>query len=107
MKKKIHPQYHTDAVITCACGNSFTTGSTVKQITVELCHKCHPFYTGKQRIVDTENLVKKFKERESAAKKEVVVSKKQKRQKRQAKVQEIKGKKEVTLKDMFKNLQKQ
>ena len=106
MKKKIHPQYNTDTVVTCACGNTFTTGSTTKQIKVELCSKCHPFYTGKQRIVDTENLVKKFEAKQKAAKKETVKTKKAKRRARQSKVQEIKAKKSVTLKDMFKQLQK-
>ena len=106
MKKKIHPQYYTDTVVTCACGNSFTTGATVKQISVELCSKCHPFYTGKQRIVDTENLVKKFESKQKAARKDSLKIKKAKRKARQSKVKEIKGSREVTLKDMFQQLQK-
>jgi large subunit ribosomal protein L31 len=105
MKKKTHPQYYIDAKVTCACGNSFTTGSTVQTIHVELCSKCHPFYTGKQRIVDTENLVKKFENRRKAAKTDATKSKKEKRQARRAKVTEIKGGKKVTLKDMLKQLQ--
>ena len=62
MKQKIHPQYH-DCEVTCACGNKFTTGSTLKEIRVELCNKCHPFYTGKQKLVDTAGRVEKFQER--------------------------------------------
>ena len=63
MKQKIHPQYHDDCVVTCACGNTFTTGSTKKEIRIELCNKCHPFYTGKQKFVDTARRVEKFQER--------------------------------------------
>lgn len=60
MKKNIQPQVYTDAVVTCACGNSFTTTSTQKAITVEICGSCHPFYTGQQRFVDTEGRIDKF-----------------------------------------------
>lgn len=65
MKTKIHPEYNNDCVVTCACGNSFTTGSTMKEIRVELCNKCHPFYTGKQKFVDTARRVEKFQEKAS------------------------------------------
>ncbi|OGL88432.1 50S ribosomal protein L31 [Candidatus Uhrbacteria bacterium RIFCSPLOWO2_02_FULL_51_9] len=68
MKTDIHPTYYPEAKVTCACGNTFTTGSTVEKITVELCNKCHPFYTGKQKFVDTARRVEKFQER--TAKKE-------------------------------------
>ena len=63
MKEKIHPQYYPDAKITCACGNSFSVGSTVKEIQVEICSDCHPFYTGKQKLVDTARRVEKFQSR--------------------------------------------
>ena len=63
MRKDIHPEYFKDAKVTCACGNSFVTGSTLKEIRVELCNKCHPFYTGKQKFVDTARRVEKFQER--------------------------------------------
>ena len=63
MKEKIHPEFHDDAVVTCSCGNTFTTGSTQKQIRVEVCSKCHPFFTGSRRIVDTEGRVERFKRR--------------------------------------------
>jgi large subunit ribosomal protein L31 len=61
MKKSIHPKYNKEAKITCACGNSFVTGSTENEIKTELCSACHPFYTGKQKLVDTANRVGKFK----------------------------------------------
>jgi len=63
MKKDLHPKYFDKCVVTCACGNSFTTGSTQETIKVELCNKCHPFYTGKQKFVDTARRVEKFKEK--------------------------------------------
>jgi len=61
--KDIHPKYYKDAKITCVCGNSFEVGSTVKEMRVELCSACHPFYTGKQKLVDTAKRVDKFKKR--------------------------------------------
>jgi len=63
MKKDIHPKYHEDCVVTCACGHTFTTGSTLPSMRVELCNQCHPFYTGKQKFVDTARRVEKFQER--------------------------------------------
>jgi large subunit ribosomal protein L31 len=63
MKEKIHPQYFTDAQVTCSCGNKFTTGSTRKQLRVELCNKCHPFFTGEQKIIDTAGRVERFKKK--------------------------------------------
>ena len=61
MKKGIHPTFYTDAVVTCACGNTWITGSTRKTIRTEICSNCHPFYTGEQaRIVDTEGQVDRF-----------------------------------------------
>lgn len=60
MKKNIHPTYYPDAQVICACGNTWTTGSTKKVIHTDLCSRCHPFYTGEQRIVDTEGQVDRF-----------------------------------------------
>ncbi len=59
MKDKIHPKYYT-ATVRCACGNEFEVGSTLKSIKVEICSKCHPFFTGKQKLVDTAGRVEKF-----------------------------------------------
>lgn len=59
MKKDIHPKYE-DAVITCSCGNSIKTRSTVENLRVEICSKCHPFYTGTQKLVDSAGRVEKF-----------------------------------------------
>lgn len=63
MKQDIHPKYHDKAKVICACGNTFTVGSTTPEIHVELCAVCHPFYTGKQKLVDTAGRVDKFKQR--------------------------------------------
>lgn len=60
MKPKIHPAYHA-AVIHCVCGADLETGSTVKEITVEICAHCHPFYTGKKKVIDTTGRVDRFK----------------------------------------------
>ena len=64
MKAKIHPKYYPDARVTCSCGNTFTIGSTRKTLKVELCSKCHPFFSGgERRIVDTAGQVERFKRR--------------------------------------------
>jgi large subunit ribosomal protein L31 len=64
MKKEIHPKYYPDAVVTCACGNTWKTGSTRKEIRTEVCSACHPFFTGQQqRIIDIEGQVDRFYKR--------------------------------------------
>lgn len=63
MKTKVHPTYYPEAKVTCSCGNSFVTGSTQKEIHVEICSTCHPLYTGKSKLVDSAGQVDKFKER--------------------------------------------
>jgi large subunit ribosomal protein L31 len=68
MKVKIHPAYTTEATVTCSCGNTFKTGSVKENITVEVCYKCHPFYTGEQRFLDTRVTVDKFKRKMEVAK---------------------------------------
>jgi large subunit ribosomal protein L31 len=62
MKKGIHPEYYRTTVH-CACGNEFETGSTVKEINVEICSKCHPFFTGKQKLVDSAGRVERFRKK--------------------------------------------
>ena len=65
MKQGIHPQYFDDCQVTCACGNKFTTGSTLKKIDVDVCSKCHPFFTGQQKFVDIKGRIDKFKEKQA------------------------------------------
>lgn len=63
MKEEIHPQYFPDAKVICACGNTWTTGATQKEIRTDVCSACHPFFTGEQRIVDTAGQVERFMRR--------------------------------------------
>ena len=67
MKAKIHPQFFDKAQGICICGNRFTIGSTQDTIHVELCSNCHPFYTGQQKFVDSDSLIKKFENKQQAA----------------------------------------
>ena len=76
MKKDIHPKYHENAQVRCACGNVFTVGSTKELIEIEVCSNCHPFYTGKEKSMDAVGQVQKFKKR--LAKKEELKKKKKK-----------------------------
>ena len=62
MKKGIHPEYH-DLMVVCACGNTFQTRSTKKDLRVEICSECHPFFTGKQKLVDSAGRVERFNKR--------------------------------------------
>ncbi|MBQ2770738.1 MAG: 50S ribosomal protein L31 [Clostridia bacterium] len=62
MKNEIHPKYG-EAIVRCACGETFVTSSTKKELTVEICSKCHPYYTGRQKLVDSGGRVDKFKKR--------------------------------------------
>ncbi len=68
MKTNIHPQYFDDAKVVCICGNTFTTGSTMPEIRVEICNKCHPFFTGEMKYVDTLGRVEKFQKSQERAK---------------------------------------
>lgn len=68
MKANIHPIWFSEAKVTCACGNTFTTGSTLENIRVEICSKCHPFFTGQQKFVDTLGQVERFQKRSEEAK---------------------------------------
>ena len=81
MKKDIHPKYFSQAKVTCACGNSFTAGSTQEKIKIEICSACHPLSTGEEKIIDTAGRVERFKARSATAKamadKQAKVTKKQ------------------------------
>ena len=92
MKKDIHPTYYSDAKVICACGNTFTTGSTKQELHVEICSACHPFYTGRQKLVDTAGRVEKFQKRMATTKASAFkhISKKQKLAKKEEKRAEAK-----------------
>jgi large subunit ribosomal protein L31 len=107
MKKDIHPKYFNNVKVTCSsCSTTYEVGSTLENMNTELCSNCHPFYTGVEKIVDTDNLVAKFKERQSKAKPSF--------QSKRAKMASRKGKdsstkkenKSVTLKDMLSAIDK-
>jgi len=97
MKKKIHPKYYNEAMIICACGNSFTTGSTQPELHIEICAKCHPFFTGKQKFVDTVGRIDKFKKKQQVAK----TSDYQKRKQAKAKKKAGKDERPKTLREML------
>jgi len=67
VKQKIHPNWYPEAKVHCACGSAFTTGSTMKEIGVEICSACHPLFTGTQKLIDTAGRVDKFNQRAAAA----------------------------------------
>ncbi|PIU99632.1 MAG: 50S ribosomal protein L31 [Candidatus Tagabacteria bacterium CG_4_9_14_0_2_um_filter_41_11] len=69
MKKDIHPEYYKKAAVKCGCGNQFTVGSTKEKLEIEVCGACHPFFTGKEKLLDTAGRVEKFKTRAAKAKK--------------------------------------
>lgn len=91
MKQDIHPKYYPKAKVTCACGNTFTVGSTQEEINVEICSACHPFYTGKQKLVDTARRVDKFQKRvEAQAQKAAAAKGKRAKKEKQKKLQAAK-----------------
>jgi|SRR3989339_2012001 len=103
MKTAIHPKWYSETKVTCACGNAFTVGATVAEITVEVCSNCHPFYTGQLKFVDTAGRVEKFKVRQ-AAKTLKKVSKTEKRKlKKQREIEEDRERPE-TLTELRKEL---
>ena len=90
MRKGIHPTYYKDARVTCACGETWTTGSTRKEIRTDVCSVCHPFFTGEQRIVDTEGQVDRFIKRLEKRQETVVpTAKKAKRRKEKQAIVEL------------------
>jgi large subunit ribosomal protein L31 len=80
MKSDIHPKWYPTAVVSCACGNTFTVGATKDKIQVEICGKCHPFFTGEMRFVDTMGRVERFQNKQQKAAASTYVSKKKKKQ---------------------------
>ncbi len=84
MKEKIHPTWYPEARVHCACGNSFVTGSTLKEINVEICSACHPLFTGQQKFVDTAGRVDKFNQRMAAAQRKKSEAAERKRLKEEA-----------------------
>lgn len=102
MKENIHPTYHDNAKVTCACGNTFITGSTKPELSTEVCSKCHPFFTGSAKFVDTEGRVERFQRKEKEAKtlKKTISKKKTQDKPRRA------AERPQSLKEMMEMLQK-
>lgn len=107
MKQNIHPTYYSDAKITCACGNSFLTGSTKQTIQIEICAACHPFFTGEMKYVDTAGRVDKFKAKRQVAQKTGYVKKKDKKKAKIAAQQQAMQQAPQTLKEMMSHAKKQ
>lgn len=80
MKASIHPKYNPAAQVVCSCGNMFTVGSTRETIHVELCNRCHPFYTGQQKFVDTASRIEKFQKRMQSIKPQTKKKKEEKKE---------------------------
>lgn len=99
MKAAIHPQWFNDAKVTCACGNAFTVGATKPEIKVEICSKCHPFFTGEMKFVDTQGRVEKFQEKQksAAAKAGTLAEKKKKKEEHVASLRNQKSLKEMLM----------
>jgi len=92
MRKDIHPKYYKDAKITCSCGAVFKVGSTQKDLEIEICSQCHPFFTGKKKVVDTAGRVDRFKKLAKRATEKRAEIKKNKSQKKKAKKNKLKAK---------------
>jgi len=102
MKADIHPTYYNEAKVVCACGNIFTTGSTKPEIHVEICSKCHPFFTGAAKFVDTEGRVERFQRQAKQAQ----VSQEQIKTRKEAKKPKVEAPHPQTLKEMMELIQK-
>ena len=100
MKQGIHPQYFDDCKVTCACGNTFVTGATVPEIRVDVCQKCHPFFTGEMKFVDTLGKVEKFEQSRKKAEKIKV-------QRQEVAKQKIERKRPESLREMLELAKKQ
>lgn len=99
MKAAIHPQWFNDAKVTCACGNAFTVGATKPDIKVEICSKCHPFFTGEMKFVDTQGRVEKFQAKQKVGKEKsaILAEKKKKREERATSLRNQKSLKEMLM----------
>lgn len=102
MKANIHPTWYPDALVVCACGNSFKLGATQPEIHVEICYKCHPFYTGQMKYVDTAGRVDAFQARRAQAKEKVLSKSEKRKLKKERRIQ-----RELEQPDTLEELRKQ
>jgi large subunit ribosomal protein L31 len=101
MKAGIHPKYYDNCRVTCACGNTFTVGSTLPEIKVEICSKCHPFFTGEMKYVDTLGRVERFKQKQTKAIGKTYLKKKQRKLLKKAEAEKKEAERPKTLKEML------
>lgn len=101
MKANIHPKWYPEAKVTCACGNSFTVGSTKEEIRVEVCSACHPFFTGQQKFVDTLGRVEKFQAKQKAVSQKTLVAKRKRKLLKKIEEAKEEEKRPKSLKEMF------
>ncbi|PJE69885.1 50S ribosomal protein L31 [Candidatus Shapirobacteria bacterium CG10_big_fil_rev_8_21_14_0_10_48_15] len=101
MKQAVHPKWYPEAKVTCACGNSFTTGSTLPAIQVDICSQCHPFFTGQTRFVDTQGRVEKFQAKQKAVAGKKYIKKKDKKILQEKREREEEKKRPKTLKEVL------
>lgn len=99
MKKAIHPTWYEDAKVSCACGNTFTVGASKPDIRVDICSKCHPFFTGEMKFVDTMGRVERFqqKQKAAAAKSSQLADKKKKKKEREEQLRNPKSLREMLM----------
>lgn len=108
MKEGIHPKWYPEAKVICACGNEFTVGSTIPELRVEICSACHPFYTGQEKLVDTEGRVERFeRKRIEAEKKAELDTKKIEKERKERMRRERKDREQPkTLREMVERIRK-
>lgn len=101
MKVNIHPKYYDNCKVTCACGNTFTTGSTLPEIKIEICSKCHPFFTGEMKYVDTLGRVERFKQKQTKAAGKTYLKKKQRKLLKKEEAEKKEAERPKTLREML------
>lgn len=106
MKAQIHPKWYPEAKVTCVCGNTFTMGATMPELSVEVCSNCHPFYSGQMRYVDTAGRVDAFKARQASAAKKVLSKAERRKLKREQRIKQEMDRPE-SLAELRKTLKKQ
>src|SRR4030042_4582395 len=101
MKQKIHPTYYDNCKVTCACGNTFITGSTLPEIKLEICSNCHPYFTGEEKFVDTLGRVERFKQKQAAQAAKKYVKKSDRKKLKEKELNRKAAKKPQSLKEVL------
>lgn len=101
MKKDVHPKWYPEARVTCSCGHTFTVGSTLEEIQVEVCSACHPLFTGQMKYVDTAGRVERFQKKQAATSGEKVLKKKERKLLRRLQAEKEEEERPKSLKEML------